>query len=434
MDRTGLNLNVIVNDGGANQDGTTPGDAPEGGALDSSRGDVQDAPAADLAADVPADRAVDRVGDVASDVRLDRPMDVQVDLIRDVPTDITEVGGIIDVGVDLACGAAHHRCGDTCVSNSSLDSCGPTSCGSCTAPANATATCNGVTCGFSCNASYVPQGSLCVPGCDPLCAPGAIPVPLPGGRFTGTTGGLSANAGSCGGGSAPEAVYQLTLTVPSDVFVTTHGSRFDTVVYMRRGCCGAEIACNDNADSRSTSVLTAIGLAAGVYEIFVDGAGAGAGAYTIDIYANPTSTKPGDTCGRPTRISNTAIAGDTTGYRDDYNPTPATRCIDKTTSGIDEVFYFVLDSSATVTFDTCTDTCIDSILYVRDVCSSDATERVCDDDSCSATGNCQSSAVQSRVSVTLEAGAHYLILDTYPNDPADPQSGPFTVTPTGIGP
>ena len=98
----------------------------------------------------------------------------------------------------------------------------------------------------------------------PACAPAtptarrrATTVTLPGGRFTGTTTGTSLNAGSCGGGNAPEAVYQMVLTQTSDVFVTTHGSKFDTVIYMRSGCCGTEIACNDNADGRTTSVLNA---------------------------------------------------------------------------------------------------------------------------------------------------------------------------------
>jgi hypothetical protein len=44
-----------------------------------------------------------------------------------------------------------------------------------------------------------------------------------------------------------QSVFKLVLTARSDVFVTTHGTGFDTSVYMRNGCCGAEIACNDDA-------------------------------------------------------------------------------------------------------------------------------------------------------------------------------------------
>ena len=108
---TGLNLSVIVNDGGANEAGTTPGDALEGESLVPARRRSRDAlrcrsrdrrfPPIGL----PIQRcrsAVDRA-DVA--MRATPSSDGQVDLIRDVLTDITEVSGIIDVG-DLACGAA----------------------------------------------------------------------------------------------------------------------------------------------------------------------------------------------------------------------------------------------------------------------------------------------------------------------------------------
>jgi len=80
-------------------------------------------------------------------------------------------------------------------------------------------------------------------------------VTLPGGRFTGTTSGDSAIQGTCGGGDAPEAVYKLVLSVKSDLFATTHGTGFNTVLYLRRGCCGTEVACNDDADGRGTSML-----------------------------------------------------------------------------------------------------------------------------------------------------------------------------------
>jgi hypothetical protein len=238
--------------------------------------------------------------------------------------------------------------------------------------------------------------------------------------------------GSCGGGPAPETVYRLVLTAPSsDVFVTTHGTQFDTVVYMRRGCCGAELGCNDNADGRSTSVLAQTGVPAGTYYIFVDGAtAAAAGTFTVDIYATPTSTHPGDACGNPTRIANAPIAGSTCGYRHDYDPQPG--CLD-VTSSYDEVFYFVLDTASTVSFNTCSGTCIDSVLYVRDVCSAGSTQRSCTDDSCNAAESCFNNGNQSRISGVLPAGVHYLMLDTYPNG-SPVLCGAFTITPGGIPP
>ena len=59
-------------------------------------------------------------------------------------------------------------------------------------------------------------------------------------------------------------------------------------------------------------------------DIFVDAAGTTGGAYTVDIYTSPTSgVRKVESCGRPTRITNTPIIGNTTAYRDDYSAAEA---------------------------------------------------------------------------------------------------------------
>jgi len=369
--------------------------------------------------------------------------------VVDASVDVHD-GSVIDTGVDLPvdrtadvgpdvpiCDTTHgmHRCGDTCVSNLSPTSCGPTSCTACPLPANAMATCDGTMCGFTCNAGFMPVGAACVRTCDTNCAATAKPVPLPGGRFAGTTSGTSANSGSCGGGNAPEAVYQIVLTETSDVFVTTHGTAFDTVVYMRRGCCGTEIACNDNIDGRNTSVINALGLAPGTYDIFVDGAGTASGAYTVDIYASPSSALSGESCGRPMRISNMPISGDSCDYRDDDFPAGAMCGIDD--GGRDIVFYFLLDAPTMVTFDTCLGTCFDTELYFREVCTTHTkmNEVACNDNSCGGLpanpDSCFASPVQSKVGAMLGAGLHYVVLDTVV---VEPTCGLFTLNPTNVPP
>jgi hypothetical protein len=346
--------------------------------------------------------------------------------------------GIVDVGPDLpVCDTAHgqHRCGETCVLNSSTATCGPTSCTACPVPANSMSTCDGTSCGFVCNTGFVPVGGACVRTCDTNCATTATKVTLPGGRFTGTTTGTSSNTGSCGGGTAPEAVFQLVLTQTSDVFVTTHGSKFDTVIYMRSGCCGTEIVCNNDADNRTTSMFNALAVPAGTYDIFVDGAGSTGGAYTVDIYTSQTSGMPGESCGRPTRITNTPIVGNTTGYRDDYHAAEPTCGRDD--GGLDVVYYFVLDQTTTVSFDTCTNTCIDSVLYFRDVCTSPTpmTDVACNDDACTADSTCFGTAMsQSKLQMQLGAGVHYIVLDTLINPSPAPNTGLFTLTPNNVPP
>jgi hypothetical protein len=353
---------------------------------------------------------------------VDRP----VDAIVDVPPDV------------LVCGTGTHRCSNACVANSSTATCGA-SCTACPVPANSTATCDGVMCGFTCNVGFTLVSGACVRTCDINCALNATTVTPPGGRFTGTTSGTSANTGSCGGANAPEAVFQLTLTQTSDVFVTTHGSKFDTVVYMRSGCCGTEIACNDNADGRTTSVLSATGLAAGTYDIFVDGAGTASGQFSVDIYASPSSTMPGEDCGRPTRIANMPITGASTcGYRDDYNSPPFSQC-GGSNGGLDVVYYFVLDQSTTVTFDTCTGTCIDTELYLREVCTVPLlTPSACNDDACGGQpanpDSCLMTPSQSLLSATLGAGVHYVVLDTFVNPAPTPTCGLYSLNPTNVPP
>jgi hypothetical protein len=273
-----------------------------------------------------------------------------------------------------------------------------------------------------------PDAALDTRSCTTTCEAGAVTVNAPGGRFAGTTAGSSNNAGSCGGGAAPEKVFRVVLTAPSDLFVTTHGTGFDTVLYLRDACCGTELACNDNADGRHTSVLTRTGLAAGVYDLFVDGATAeDAGDFTVDIFLSAASSNPGESCGRPARIANLALTGTTCGFRDDYGPRPG--CQASADSSFDTVYYFVLDQPATVTLSTCTSTCFDTVLYVRDVCTADTTQQVCNDDGPCA-GCVSSTGSQSRASAPLAAGVHYLVVDTYPGTPC----GAFTVTPQGVPP
>ena len=256
-------------------------------------------------------------------------------------------------------------------------------------------------------------------------------VTTPGGRFTGTTSGASKNEGSCGGGAAPEAAFKLVLDVKSDLFVTTHGTGFNTVVYLRDGCCG-ELACNDDADGRNTSVLSKRGLVPGTYYIYVDGAtAADAGPFTIDIYATAAAVNPGEACGSALPIAAGATPGNTCGFQDDYSP-PAACSNASGANGLDQVYYFVLDQKTSVTFSTCGNTCIDTVLYVRDVCNLAGAQSVCDDDSCRATGACQpdGNTVQSNLAATLTAGVHYLFLDTFAATPVP--CGDFTIAATGV--
>ncbi|MCA9524681.1 MAG: hypothetical protein KC549_00095, partial [Myxococcales bacterium] len=82
--------------------------------------------------------------------------------------------------------------------------------------------------------------------CDPL----ARPIGL-GEVQTGVSEGAGRFEGSCGGGGeSAEIVFAFTLEASTLACLSTAGSRFDTVLYVRAGDCtdaAAEIACNDES-------------------------------------------------------------------------------------------------------------------------------------------------------------------------------------------
>ena len=101
-----------------------------------------------------------------------------------------------------------------------------------------------------------------------------------------------------------------------------------------------------------------------------------------------------------------------------------------------EAYYFVLDAPTMVTLSTCINTCIDTLLYARSVCTDATTQRACVDDSCQATNSCyrMSERVQGTLSAMLPAGVHYVLVDQYSPAPPTLPCGTFTLTPTGVPP
>ena len=63
-----------------------------------------------------------------------------------------------------ACPSGTHNCNNVCASNTSVGSCGPMSCTACRTPVGGMATCNGMTCDFTCTTGKK-CGDACVTGC-----------------------------------------------------------------------------------------------------------------------------------------------------------------------------------------------------------------------------------------------------------------------------
>jgi hypothetical protein len=257
-----------------------------------------------------------------------------------------------------------------------------------------------------------------------------------GTRFTGTTSGSSQHTGSCGGSSAPEAFYHFTIVETSDIFISTHGTGFDTVVYVRDcNCTGTERACNDDADGLTTSMLSLTDVPAGTYLVFVDGKNASSlGAYQVDIYVTPQGAE-GDRCGDPVHLTGAGATytdpNSTCYLNDDY--TVATSgggvgdCDDYVGTGDAEeiVYYFFVPNNGTaVTFTTCgslslPDENTDTSIYVRSVCTNPggSYQLACSEDNSCGGGPADNRL--SRISTTLNRGLYYIIVDGY-YQPADP--------------
>ncbi len=164
--------------------------------------------------------------------------------------------------------------------------------------------------------------------------------------------------GSCGGSAGADLVYTFTTTTQLSftASATTLSSGYQPVLYLRSSFCttSGDRACNQATVAGGTASLASANLPAGTYYLWVDGASATGGGYTLDAALAPPP--PGDVCTNPKNLSfsngaagGTATAtGDTTGLSaDTYGTCWAS------TAEPDEVYAFstttALDLRATVT-------------------------------------------------------------------------------------
>jgi len=208
------------------------------------------------------------------------------------------------------------------------------------------------------------------------------------------------------------------------VFITTHqAGSTDTVLYVRDcRCTGTEVACNDDADGRSTSMLRLTALPAGTYNVFVDTKTSTSGSIPLDIYISDPGTES-DRCGNPTFITpgTSTLTGDTCGYTADYVPTIDVECdFPGFGAGWDRVYYFYLPTAATVSFDGCgLGSVYDTTVFVRDVCSSGSASNqiACNDDNCPPDASYCAGEFVSSLSTSLMPGLYYFFADGWGVDP-----------------
>jgi hypothetical protein len=151
------------------------------------------------------------------------------------------------------------------------------------------------------------------------------PQQLTPGTTTGTTRrGEAENAGGCASSDSKEIVYKLEVTRRQRVSIEID-PQFDSVLYIRKDECGdseAEVACNDDAtagagkrgpSSRGSRIDEV--LEPGTYFIFVDGYGAEAGTFRMNVQIADVPTLA-DACRQIRPLGSAKIASTLTGSFD----------------------------------------------------------------------------------------------------------------------
>ena len=235
-----------------------------------------------------------------------------------------------------------------------------------------------------------------------------------GGVFTGTTTDANDDySGSCGSSGGKDRVFYLHLPIASNVEVSTDGSDFDTILYLREASCadGEEVDCDDDGGSDSGTSQIKMDLFSGDYFIFVDGYGSSEGSFTLSVTISETppmiEVSGNDTCSGAHEITTTAcFAGDTSSMTDDYDGEGCGSGEAK-----DVVFSMTLAESAVVLLDTSGSGISDTILYVRSG-SCTGTELECDDD--------DGDGAHSYIEKSFTPGTYYIFVDGYNNDDEGP--------------
>jgi hypothetical protein len=116
----------------------------------------------------------------------------------------------------------------------------------------------------------------------------ARPLPAGSSTQTGTTSGTGLVQPGCGfTPTAPEHLYYWTQcpTAAGGTFTAdTCGAAWDTMIYVRSGQTGADLACDDDSCGYPASSVTAvIPAGAGLFGYYVDGFSSSSGSYTSNV-------------------------------------------------------------------------------------------------------------------------------------------------------
>jgi len=137
--------------------------------------------------------------------------------------------------------------------------------------------------------------AILVPFADDCSAP--LEIPATGGLFKGNTANQHADfsagcdLGNQGKNGAPDQLLHLRLENKSRVVFDMAGSKYDTMLSVRRGasCPGTELPLACAAGVQAGRSFLDLDLESGDYYVQVDGYGGDAGAWSLDVYVTPSS-------------------------------------------------------------------------------------------------------------------------------------------------
>ena len=246
-----------------------------------------------------------------------------------------------------------------------------------------------------------------MPDCPEYDLGSAVPLTISGS----TAGGSRLSGGACGGGAAPERTFLYTAPSSGTYVFDTAGSELDTVLSLRADVCrGAELACNDDAQSGEHSSRVTLPLIAGQHiVVVVDGSAGQSGNFRLHISRLTTPVPYCQARDLPSTVPQT-ISGSTVG---------GANSLGASCGGLgapEQTFVYTTPVDGTYTFDSLGSD-FDTVLAIRaDTCG--GTELGCNDDF---------SGTASRLTLPLSAGQRIVIVVDGFTGPSGASAGNFTL-------
>ncbi len=248
------------------------------------------------------------------------------------------------------------------------------------------------------------------------------PLPLSEGDFAGTTthGEAQNESKGCQKTSAAELVYKLDVSARKRVTLAVEtGSKFDSVLYVRKGDCtdaDAEVACNDDAppieggapDRRHSRVAEV--LDPGTYYVFVDGFNGSTGSFKLHVELEDVPPLAELCASAPLLADATPVNGTTEGAFDE-----ASGSCGEGAHGPDSVYALVLRQRSRVRVTEHSDDFV-PVVHLRSRCTDDTSAVGCAD---SAEADHEATFVG-----ILDAGRYAIFADSSQRE----ASGKFTLT------